>query len=258
MVVDEDTSERRLLQWARILIKVRGWNFPSSLQVVVGSTSYSIQLWWETPPWKSEVHPLQRSRGRGGGIQGMDRSRAPQRVAKVLSMKGASMVLLDDPLISAKGEEGTIPDVMGAVVGTETCLPPAGDGLELSGGRSSMLGQALLGPKKDVKLKSPPLFKAQLDLGLDCPLRRGGKFVFGSFSPPLPCNFPPDRCPSNSSTVLASFEGPNPCTSTLMVSMAALKPLVDDVLLEEVLRFQGTLSSSCTSWEEGPSPSSPF
>ena len=41
-----------------------------------------------------------------------------------------------------------------------------------------------------------------------------------------------------------------------MVLVAILKPLADDALLEEVLRFQGTLSSSRTSWGEGPSSSS--
>ena len=40
-----------------------------------------------------------------------------------------------------------------------------------------------------------------------------------------------------------------------MVLVAILKPLADDALLEEVLRFQGTLSSSRTSWGEGPSSS---
>ena len=45
--VDEDTVERRNLQWARVLVGVRGWNFPSSLQVVVGSTCFAVQLWWE-------------------------------------------------------------------------------------------------------------------------------------------------------------------------------------------------------------------
>lgn len=176
----------------------------------------------------------------------MDGSHAPQRVAKVLSVKGTSLVSLDDPLFSAKGEKGTIPDVMEAVIGAETSLPPASDGLELSGGGSSELGQAafLLGPKKGANIKRPPFFKAQLDLGQNCPLRRGEKFVFGSFSPPLPCAFPPDRCYSNSSTALASFEGPDPCASTPMVLVATLKPLADDALLEEVLRFQGTLSSS--------------
>ncbi|KAL6325114.1 hypothetical protein AAG906_022681 [Vitis piasezkii] len=34
------------------------------------------------------------------------------------------------------------------------------------------------------------------------------------------------------------------------------KPLADIAFLEEVLIFQGTLSSSCSSWEEGPSSSS--
>ena len=56
-------------------------------------------------------------------------------------MKGTSLVSLDDSLFSAKGEEGTILDVMGAVVGAETSLPPVGDGLELSGGGFFELGQ---------------------------------------------------------------------------------------------------------------------
>ncbi|RVW17772.1 hypothetical protein CK203_071738 [Vitis vinifera] len=200
VAVDEDTSEHRFLQWARILVKVRGWNFSSSLQVVVGSTSYAIHLWWETLPWKSEVQPLQRCKGRGGGDEVVDGSHTPQRVAKVLSVKGTSLVSLDDLLFSAKGEKGTIPDVMEAVVGAETSLPPASDGLELSGGGSSELGQPafLLGPEKD-------------------------------------------RCHSSSSTALASFEGPDPCASTPMVLVAILKPLADDALLEEVLRFQGSV-----------------
>ena len=178
VAVDEDTSEHRFLQWARILVKVRGWNFSSSLQVVVGSTSYAIHLWWETLPWKSEVQPLQRCKGRGGGDEVVDGSHTPQRVAKVLSVKGTSLVSLDDLLFSAKGEKGTIPDVMEAVVGAETSLPPASDGLELSGGGSSELGQPafLLGPEKGANIKRPPFFKAQLDLGRDCPLRRGEKF----------------------------------------------------------------------------------
>ena len=42
MAVDEDTSECRFLQqWVRIFVKIRGWNFPSFLQVVVGSTGYT-------------------------------------------------------------------------------------------------------------------------------------------------------------------------------------------------------------------------
>ena len=69
MAVDEDTSESKFLLWARILVKAKGWNFPSSLQVVVVSTSYTIQLWWETPPWKSEVQPLQCCKGRGEGMR---------------------------------------------------------------------------------------------------------------------------------------------------------------------------------------------
>ena len=184
---------------------------------------------------------------KGGGDEGVDGSDAPQRVAEVLFVKGASLVSLDDPLISAKGEEDTILDVMGVVASAQTSLLPTGDGLELNGWGSSVLGQTLLGPEKGAKLKRPSLFKAQLDLGWGCPLRRGEKLVFGSFSPPLPCYFPSDWYLSSLSTALASFKGPDPCASTLMVSVVALKPSADDALLEEVLKFQGMLSSSCTS-----------
>ena len=43
------------LQWARILVKYDGRVLPRSLQVVVGCSSFSIQLWWEAPPRFSMV-----------------------------------------------------------------------------------------------------------------------------------------------------------------------------------------------------------
>ena len=47
VVVDEDTVAFKELQWARLLVKSEGLEWPSSLQVAVGSSYYAIQLWWE-------------------------------------------------------------------------------------------------------------------------------------------------------------------------------------------------------------------
>lgn len=80
MAIDEDTAERRNLQWARILVRIRGWKFPSSLQVVVGSLCFVIQLWWEVPQWVSEVQPSRCCRGWGVGEEGKARSRTGLRV----------------------------------------------------------------------------------------------------------------------------------------------------------------------------------
>ena len=43
--VDEDTATFKELQWARILVKSEGLKWPISLQVVVGSSCFAIQLW---------------------------------------------------------------------------------------------------------------------------------------------------------------------------------------------------------------------
>ena len=53
--VDEDTATFKELQWARILVKSEGLKWPISLQVVVGSSCFFIQLWWEVQPRVSKV-----------------------------------------------------------------------------------------------------------------------------------------------------------------------------------------------------------
>ncbi|RVW71513.1 hypothetical protein CK203_047959 [Vitis vinifera] len=57
VAVDENTTERRNLKWARILIETRDWHHPSSLQVVAGSSCFALQLWWEEEPRISTVLP---------------------------------------------------------------------------------------------------------------------------------------------------------------------------------------------------------
>ena len=65
-----------------------------------------------------------------------------------------------------------------------------------------------------------------------------------------------DWCPSFPSTAMGPPQGLDPCVSFPTASEANLKPLADIAILEEVLRFEGTLSSSHSFWGEGPSSSS--
>ena len=51
------------LQWARILMRLNWRSLPVSLQLVVGSTCYFIQLWWEVPLKFSMVVPRSCSNG---------------------------------------------------------------------------------------------------------------------------------------------------------------------------------------------------
>ncbi|RVW55705.1 hypothetical protein CK203_085215 [Vitis vinifera] len=60
------------MQWARILVKCVGREFPSSVQIVVGSGCYSLQLWWELPPGFSQVVPAGSLNGEGGVRGGED------------------------------------------------------------------------------------------------------------------------------------------------------------------------------------------
>ena len=55
---DEDTRHRtEVLLWARILVKAEGQERPSTVNILAGSRSYEIHIWWEVPPWVAEVVP---------------------------------------------------------------------------------------------------------------------------------------------------------------------------------------------------------
>ena len=45
VAVDENKAEHRNLKWARILVEIKGWEHPSSLQVVAGPFCFALQLW---------------------------------------------------------------------------------------------------------------------------------------------------------------------------------------------------------------------
>ena len=66
VVADENSFSSSELQWARILVKCVDKEFPSTIHIVVGSGCYSLQLWWESSPWFTQVVPA-GSFGREGG-----------------------------------------------------------------------------------------------------------------------------------------------------------------------------------------------
>ena len=61
VTMDESTNAFKELQWARVLVKLEGLEWPSSLQVVIDTTCFAIQLWWEVLPRVSEVFPVSRN-----------------------------------------------------------------------------------------------------------------------------------------------------------------------------------------------------
>ena len=63
VAMDEGLVNSVQIQWARILVRLNGRSLPVSLQLVVGSMCYSIQLWWEVPPKFSKVVPRSCSEG---------------------------------------------------------------------------------------------------------------------------------------------------------------------------------------------------
>ena len=46
------------VRWARLLIKVEGKSRPSVVNILEGSRSFELQIWWEIPPWVTGVYPV--------------------------------------------------------------------------------------------------------------------------------------------------------------------------------------------------------
>ncbi|KAL6351442.1 hypothetical protein AAG906_040796 [Vitis piasezkii] len=90
VAVDENTADRRNLKWARVLVETRGWQHPSSLQVVAGPSCFALQLWWEEEPCFSPVIP---SHGSGAWKIGEDEV-APSRAKGSVDSRPSSTVLL--------------------------------------------------------------------------------------------------------------------------------------------------------------------
>ena len=63
--VDEETGLRSEISWARILVRLKETVRPSTVNILAGSRSYELQIWWELPPWVVEVYPSKMEVGEG-------------------------------------------------------------------------------------------------------------------------------------------------------------------------------------------------
>ena len=68
IAVDNKTDSMAELQWARMLVKSAGRDTPSSVQIVDEMGCFSVQLWWESPPWFSQVVPAGSALGKGDAV----------------------------------------------------------------------------------------------------------------------------------------------------------------------------------------------
>ena len=55
IAMDKETAFFSELQWAHILVRAPREFRPGTLQVVAGNFCWTVSLWWENPPWFSEV-----------------------------------------------------------------------------------------------------------------------------------------------------------------------------------------------------------
>ncbi|RVW38063.1 hypothetical protein CK203_097261 [Vitis vinifera] len=68
IAVDNKTESMAELQWARLLVKSVGRDTPSSVQIADEMGCFSVQLWWESPPWFSQVVPEGSALGKGDAV----------------------------------------------------------------------------------------------------------------------------------------------------------------------------------------------
>ena len=70
LATDEETiRQTEMLLWARILVKAEGRERPSTVNILSGSRSYELHIWWELPPWVAGVFP---SKGADTGMQNQE------------------------------------------------------------------------------------------------------------------------------------------------------------------------------------------
>ena len=66
VALDEGTTSKTDLHWARILVKMNSNVKPASVNLLAGARSYELQIWWEIRPTVAEVFP--RSSRTFGGL----------------------------------------------------------------------------------------------------------------------------------------------------------------------------------------------
>ena len=58
MALDKVTALRTEVKWAKMLINSVGKSRPTAVNILEGSRSFELQIWWEIPPWLADVYPV--------------------------------------------------------------------------------------------------------------------------------------------------------------------------------------------------------
>ena len=151
-----DESSLNEMQWARLLVRCVDRETPSTAHIVVGSGCYSLQLWWESSPWFTQVVPAGSFSGEGssrvgeeagGTVRELSRGSQREKVEQLRLQQGESAV-------SACGGVSTLcpavlyvaGDEVEGRVGSADGQVREGDGFFLNKLESPALGPSI-GPK---------------------------------------------------------------------------------------------------------------
>ena len=78
--VDKETALRTQVSRARILVRLKGMARPNTVNILVGSRSYELQIWWELPPWVARVYPSKRE-----AVAGMQNPREEDEYSRCMA-----------------------------------------------------------------------------------------------------------------------------------------------------------------------------
>ncbi|RVX17761.1 hypothetical protein CK203_004388 [Vitis vinifera] len=129
------------IQWARILVKMRGEFRPSILEIEVEEEVYTLALWWEIRPEVRRIPSVEETRRRPE-IRGDMHSRAEKRVGKEVTEVGIEGLYLTDDgrLLQENG--------LGLESGNQTHGPMPRDWVYVDGKKD---GLSLYGPSMCLK-----------------------------------------------------------------------------------------------------------
>ncbi|RVW92990.1 hypothetical protein CK203_032792 [Vitis vinifera] len=147
--IDERTRSMGEIQWARILVKIRGDFRPSMLEIEVEEEVYTVALWWEIRPVVRLIFFATENRRRNE-VRGDSYSSAEKRVGKELEDAGTEELhLIVDGSVLQENGPGLVPGNQihgpvprdwvysdGRVAGSTACGPNMGlNELEKDDGR---------------------------------------------------------------------------------------------------------------------------
>ena len=123
-----------MLRWARILVRVNGRSLPKTVEVKDGSCKFSLQLWWEIPPYVKKLQEARVSLRSSSPEVKDEVCGASRAIKRVVGGGGQSRQIADKDCKSVTGS-----GVRGPRKPTDTPIDGSGDpNLDIgSGGGSS-------------------------------------------------------------------------------------------------------------------------